>query len=122
MKYLKTTNYIILQMVRKKIKKQRRKNKNKNKSKLSIDHKKFDTIVGKLITMDYPDMNKNTLISLITRTTELLHDSYDITNYQLMVNKALIQLCNEAISENKTDINDVIEQLSVCSIKSLNNF
>ena len=106
-------------MVRKKIKKQRR--KNKNKSKLSIDHNKFDIIVGKLIAMDYPDMNKNTLTSLITRTTELLHDSYDITNYQLMVNKALMQLCNEAISETKTDINDVIEQLSVCSIKSSNN-
>ena len=107
-------------MVRKRIKKQRR--KNKNKSKLPIDNKKFDTIVAKLITMDYQDMNKNTLISLITRTTELLHESYDITNYQSMVNKALMQLCNEAISENKTDINDVIEQFSVCSIKSsLNN-
>ena len=107
-------------MVRRKIKKQRR--KNKNKSKLSrIDHKKFDIIVGKLISMDYPDMNKNILTSLITRTTELLHESYDITNYQSMVNKALMQLCNEAISENKTDINDMIEQLSVCSIKSLTN-
>tara|TARA_Y100000389_G_C17451688_1_gene515316 strand:- start:2304 stop:2627 length:324 start_codon:yes stop_codon:yes gene_type:complete len=106
-------------MVRKKIKKQRR--KNKNKSKLPIDHKKFDTIVAKLINMDYPDMNKNTLTSLITRTTDLLHESYDISNYQSMVNKALMQLCNESISENKTGVDDVIEQFSVCSIKSLNS-
>lgn len=107
-------------MVRKKFKKQRR--KNKCKSKLSINYKEFDNIVAKLITMDYPDMNKNTLSSLIIRTTKLLHESYDITKYQAMVNNALMQLCNEAISEisNKTTMNDIIDQLSVCSITSLN--